>query len=313
VTKFRRLRLDFNHLRYFIQVAEAGSLRQAADKLNVSQPPLGRKISNLEYELGTKLFERRANGVELTEAGREFLLHARDMVSRLVNAADATSMASMGLMGSLSVGYVDDFLFGILPNALTAFKARHDSVSLRVDMMGAQPIIDKVMRGNLDVGFVPLPLPADASDLAIAQFKPLPLVVVIPRNHPMAESENVSISDFRDETWIWATTVPTSGFYQQVAGLFHRAQISPRIMSGLHPSEMIVHFIAAGQGVGLMTRDSISAGHDDIAMLPLADRNAAIDLAMIWRRGELRNTLRSFLEVCDEVMADRLTATIMAD
>jgi DNA-binding transcriptional LysR family regulator len=310
--KFRRLRLDFNHLRYFIQVAEAGSLRQAAEKLNVSQPPLGRKISNLEYELGTKLFERRANGVELTEAGREFLVHARDMVSRLSNAADATSMASMGLMGSLSVGYVDDFLFGILPRALTAFKTQHDSVSLRVDMMGAQPIIDKVMRGDLDIGFVPLPLPADASGLAIAQFKPLPLVVVAPRDHPMAERESVSISDFRDETWIWATTLPTSGFYQQIAGLFHRAQISPRIMSGLYPSEMIVHFIAAGQGVGLMTRDSVSAGRGDIVMLPLADRNAAIDLAMIWRRGVLRNTLGSFLKVCDEVMADRLTGPITA-
>jgi DNA-binding transcriptional LysR family regulator len=311
--KFRRLRLDFNHLRYFIQVAEAGSLRQAAEKLNVSQPPLGRKISNLEYELGTKLFERRANGVELTEAGREFLVHARDMVSRLSNAADATSMASMGLMGSLSVGYVDDFLFGIITRALTSFKTQHYSVSLRHDMMCAQPIIDKVMRGDLDIGFVPLPLPADASGLAIAQFKPLPLVVVAPRDHPMAERESVSISDFRDETWIWATTLPTSGFYQQIAGLFHRAQISPRIMSGLYPSEMIVHFIAAGQGVGLMTRDSVSAGRGDIVMLPLADRNAAIDLAMIWRRGVLRNTLGSFLKVCDEVMADRLTGPVTAD
>jgi LysR family hca operon transcriptional activator len=79
--------MELRHLRYFVAVAEAGSLKLAAEeKLHTTQPSLSRQIRDLEHEVGTSLFSRGARGVELTAAGRVFLGHARLVLSQAETA-----------------------------------------------------------------------------------------------------------------------------------------------------------------------------------------------------------------------------------
>jgi DNA-binding transcriptional LysR family regulator len=303
-------RIEIRHLRYFLAVADSRSLRRAAEHLNISQPPLGRQITQLEEEIGVRLFARSTSGVVLTEAGQELLVHARDIIERMATAAAATRMAGLGMAGLLSIGYVDDFLSGILPTTLNVFKSRFDRVVLHVELLPAEPVLRGVLDGKLDIGFVPLPLPANASGLALAAFRPLPLVTVLPAGHRYAGREELSLAELNDETWIWATTRPDSGFYQQIAALFHRARISPRILSGFWPSDMMVNFVAGGHGIGLLTRESISPNRSDVTFVPLIDQGAEINLAMVWRDDRMRNTLRSFLLLSREVMAGSLITPI---
>src|ERR1700751_120021 len=82
--------MELRHLRYFVAVAEAGSLTVAAEQtLHTSQPSLSRQIRDLEDEVGTPLLTRRARGVDLTPAGRAFLHHARSVLCRLEAASEA--------------------------------------------------------------------------------------------------------------------------------------------------------------------------------------------------------------------------------
>src|SRR3954471_7412386 len=88
-------RMELRHLRYFVAVAEEGSLTNAAERrLHTAQPSLSRQIRDLELEVGVSLLERRARGIELTPAGRVFLDHARLALLQVETAGEAARRAA---------------------------------------------------------------------------------------------------------------------------------------------------------------------------------------------------------------------------
>src|SRR2546426_2910170 len=98
--------MELRHLRYFVAVAEAGSLTVAAErKLHTSQPSLSRQIRDLEEEVGARLLTRRARGIELTPAGRAFFDHARSGLSQGEAAADAARRGAPPAQPCFTIGF----------------------------------------------------------------------------------------------------------------------------------------------------------------------------------------------------------------
>ena len=98
--------MELRHLRYFVAVAEAGSLTVAAQNLHTSQPSLSRQIRDLEDEVGAQLLTRRARGIELTPAGRAFLDHARVVLSQVEAAAGAARRAAHPTKPCFTMGFL---------------------------------------------------------------------------------------------------------------------------------------------------------------------------------------------------------------
>src|SRR5271170_5646651 len=98
--------MELRHLRYFVAVAEAGSLTVAAKKkLHTAQPSLSRQIRDLEYEVGAQLLTRSASGVELTDSGRTFLDHARLALAQVEAATGAAQRAAQPAKPTLALGF----------------------------------------------------------------------------------------------------------------------------------------------------------------------------------------------------------------
>ena len=99
--------MELRHLRYFVAVAEAGSLTVAAQReLHTSQPSLSRQIRDLEHELGAQLLTRRARGIELTPAGRTFLDHARFVLSQMEAATGAVRRLAHPAKPCFTIGFL---------------------------------------------------------------------------------------------------------------------------------------------------------------------------------------------------------------
>jgi DNA-binding transcriptional LysR family regulator len=99
--------MELRHLRYFIAVAEEGSLTVAAEKrLHTAQPSLSRQIRDLEYEVGVPLLTRSVHGVELTPAGRAFLDHARLALTQAEAAAEAARRAAQPVKPTFAIGFL---------------------------------------------------------------------------------------------------------------------------------------------------------------------------------------------------------------
>jgi DNA-binding transcriptional LysR family regulator len=147
--------VDLRLLRYFVAVAETEHVGRAAERLHVSQSPLSRQIRQLEQLLGVALFERTGRRIRLTDAGRELLPAARDLLGRadaLVRDARASTGAGPG---RIAVGFVSTALAtGVLTKALRALRARHPDVHVELRHANSELQLALVRAGELDVALV---------------------------------------------------------------------------------------------------------------------------------------------------------------
>src|SRR6202051_4807714 len=115
--------MELRHLRFFVAVAEAGSLTVAAGKkLHTAQPSLSRQIRDLEYEVGVPLMNRSVHGIELTAAGRAFLDHARLALTQAEAAGEAARRAAQPERKTFAIGFQTGHEINWLPQAMHALR-----------------------------------------------------------------------------------------------------------------------------------------------------------------------------------------------
>lgn len=121
---------DFRQLRYFITLADTLNFGKAAEKLNITQPPLSRQISALEAMLGVRLFNRHHHGVSLTEAGRTFYADATTVVTAYHQACRNARLAESGEKGVLDVGFMMHAAYSTLPEMTRRMMTSYPEVTL---------------------------------------------------------------------------------------------------------------------------------------------------------------------------------------
>ena len=143
------------HLRYFIAVAEEGSLTLAAEKrLHTAQPSLSRQIRDLEYEVGVQLMSRSVHGVELTAAGRAFLDHARLALTQAEAAKEAARRAAQPAKPTFALGFLTGKEINWLPEAMRILHDELPNIEITVSSQNSPDLADALMRGRLDAAFM---------------------------------------------------------------------------------------------------------------------------------------------------------------
>ena len=193
--------MELRHLRYFVAVAEEGSLTVAAERrLHTSQPSLSRQIRDLEDEVGAQLLIRGARGIELTTAGRVFLDHARLALAQVEAAANAARRAAQPVKPSFALGFLTGKEIDWLPEAIRLLRDELPNIEITISSQYSPDLADALVRGKLDLAF--LRPETRATDLMFKVVATEPFVVVLPSDHRLASHKAINPHDIVGETFI---------------------------------------------------------------------------------------------------------------
>lgn len=184
--------MDTQFLAAFVEVAEAGSFTQAADRLHLSQPAISKRITALEQQIGQSLFDRVGRTVSLTDAGRTLLPYARKTLQDIEDARRALSQLGGRISGRLSIGTSHHIGLHRLPPVLGRYTRDYPQVDLDIHFMDSEVACEAVLAGKLELGIVTLPT-QPLPQLRSRVVWPDPLIVVAAPDHPLAQRRLVSL------------------------------------------------------------------------------------------------------------------------
>ncbi len=293
--------MELRHLRYFVAVAEEGSLTVAAEqRLHTAQPSLSRQIRDLEYQVGAQLMTRSARGVELTAAGRAFLDHARLALAQVEAAGEAARRAAQPAKLSFALGFLTGQEMDWLPEAMRILRDELPNIEVTVSSRYSPDLAEALVRGKLDVAFLRPEL--HAPDLVFRPVAKEPLVVVLPSDHPLTSNDAIRVHDIADETFIGVSnTAPVLRAvideYLKRSGI----DISPD-----HEADnlaMAISLVASTRGVALLPIYAKNFLPWSVVSRPLEGEVPTIDLVVGHHRANTSALLKLFLSRIDDLIA----------
>ena len=191
--------MELRHLRYFIAVAEEGSMTVAAERrLHTAQPSLSRQMRDLEVELGCALMIRGARGIELTTSGRVFLDHARVVLKQIEAAVEATRRAAFPAKASFVLGFLTGYEFEWLAAVMHILRAELPTTEVILRSMSSPELSDGLMRGKIDLAF--LRRERNSDGIVFTQLKEEPLIVLMPADHRLTKRQVIRPEDLVKES-----------------------------------------------------------------------------------------------------------------
>jgi DNA-binding transcriptional LysR family regulator len=192
--------MTLEQLRIFIAVAEQQHVTRAAGRLNLTQSATSAAIAALEARYGIKLFDRIGRGIVLTRIGRDFLEHARDVVSRAKAAAQLLNDLAGLKRGSLSLAASQTVANYWLPPRLQAFRDAHPGIELHVTIANTEQVAQAVHDGSADLGFVEGDI--DDAALSVRKVDGDQLIVVVGMNHPWVGQSRITPKSLPATGWV---------------------------------------------------------------------------------------------------------------
>ena len=290
--------LDLRQLRYFIAVAEELSFTRAALRLHISQPPLSQQIQSLERDLGVRLLARTKRHVALTEPGRVFLDHARQILGKVDEARSSAVSAAAGYSGLLRLAYTVSVSFHpAMPQALLRFGQIAPNVQLRLSEMYTQPQLSALLAGNIDVGFVrDDAVPAQPNcRLRLSVIDREPLLLALPAGHPLASRSSLRFEEVSDDRFVCQPRELAATLYGRLMKLATQANFRPVITQHAQQINGLLTLVAAGLGLALVPASLRTVRMAGVNYVALEDPDAFLVLAVASRADDNSPALQQFL------------------
>ncbi len=289
--------VELRRLRYFVAVAEESSFSRAARRLHMAQPPLSNQIKQLEEELGVRLFERSSRGVHTTDAGELLLEEARRVFALVEGTVNMVQRVGHGEVGRLTLGFVPSASDELLPPILSSFGERYPDVDLFLREMRPDLIVQRLHEGQIDAGFLYLPL--DDASLDVECVSREPLVLALPAKHSLSSEEQVDLASLADEPFILpARYRRMPGLYGQVTEACRQAGFTPNaVQKDVWLMQTIVGLVAGGIGVALVPASVQNLRRKGVVYKTVPGLSPSVELGVVWRSDDRGAVLRSFLQV----------------
>jgi LysR family transcriptional regulator, hca operon transcriptional activator len=293
--------MELRHLRFFVAVAEEGSLTVAAERrLHTAQPSLSRQMRDLEYAVGAQLMVRSARGIELTAAGRVFLDHARLALAQVDAAVEAARRAAQPARKTFAIGFQTGHEMNWLPRAMHVLHNELKNIQVTISSDYSPDLAEALVRGRLDVAF----LRAEPTfDLCYEVVDHEPLIVLMPSDHRLTSREAIHPRELVDEIFIGGSN--KAGVLRAVTDDYlRRSGLDIKLDHGVDNMAMAMSLVASTRGLALMPAYAKNLLPRSVVSRPLDGEAPTIDLVIGYNKANTSQTLKLFLSRMDQLIAD---------
>ena len=288
--------MDVGQLRAFLAVAQELHFGRAAERLNMTQPPLSRIIKQLETELGTRLLDRNTRSVKLTSSGQALVAPATEVFEALRRAEEAVRSADNGEAGMVRIAFAGVSTHQLVARLARQVKSNRPRIQLELSSQNfAQPAMKKLVQGETDIALGRWDvIPAEVSSRVVM---PDSLVVAMPDTHPLAGSRRIAMGRLATEAFISLTPFEGAVLPDRLRRLAHANGFVADIVQVAPDTQTALALVSAEVGCHL-TLASVARNATDphVVFIPLEDSTADVDLRAAWRRNDVSPALQAVLE-----------------
>jgi len=292
--------MELRHLRYFVAVAEEGSLTVAAQKrLHTAQPSLSRQIRDLELELGVQLLIRGPRGIELTAAGRVFLDHARVALLQVEAASEAARRAAQPARTSFAIGFLTGYEMDWLPAVMGILRAELPSTEVVIHSQDSPDLAAGLIRGKIDLAF--LRPEKQAPGLKFRLLRKDPLIVLMPRDHALTARNSIRPQDIAGQTFISVSPLRAPTTWTAIDDYIKRVGIALKPDHQAENLAMAISLVASTGGVCLVPLYAQNLLPKTVVSRPIQGAPPMVDLVIGYNEANTSPLLKFLLSKVDEL------------
>jgi DNA-binding transcriptional LysR family regulator len=290
--------MDLRSVECFIRVAETLHFGRAATELHLSQPALSQRIRTLERDVGARLLDRDRRGVRLTAAGSAFLSPARATVAHGERAVDIARRTEQGLQGRLRLGFTVIASYTRLPHCVQEFRSTFPNVTVDLVEINSPAVEEALDRSELDLGVLHPPIAH--GQLCVRSLPDEPLVLALPVGHRLVDQPNITFDDLDGERLLTAPRGVGPVLFDKLVACFRAAGVEPHIVQEATPVTTLAGLVAAGAGIGFVTRGVALAGRPGVQFREVVGA-PSVPMAAAWAQPAPTPTGQQFIDVMDAV------------
>lgn len=293
---------QLSQLRCFVTVADELHFGRAAERLNMTQPPLSRQIQLLERVVGVPLLERTSRSVRLTHAGRDFVREARRILKLADSAMLSARNIARGEAGRLSLGFTAASGYRLLPQLLTSAKIELPNIQLTLREMVSDEQVEALIDGRIDIALLrpPITRPDFVSWLMVTE----PLVAALPVGDDRLEKDVLELSDFHGRQFIMYSPDGAGYFHNMVVSLLSSQKVFPIHVQYMSQIHSMLSLVRAGLGAAIVPAAARSFHPEDLDFRPImTDPAEPVELYMAWLDSNRNPSLERFVEMSSQAVS----------
>ena len=287
---------ELDGIQSFLLVAEELNFRRAAERLNLDQSALSRRIKELETRLGVRLFERTTREVRLTEAGHAFYERNVQLIDSLRDSISLAQRTAKGASGRLRVGYMSFAAIADMPQLVRAFRATFPRVSVDLLYSSTQAQKQELARDRLDVGFIIGPY--RHPDFHTALISEERLVALVPTSHPSAGRGGIKLADLARAPLVMGTMAQWDFYRQMLDAIFAERGLTVNVAFEASSTMGMLGLVSFGLGLTIFPESIRRLRPMGVEIVDITDCTTPIQTVLAWRKSGLSVTARNFLKVC---------------
>ncbi|MBV9876126.1 MAG: LysR family transcriptional regulator [Verrucomicrobia bacterium] len=287
--------MELRHLRYFIAVAEELNFSRAAERLNVSQPPLSRQIRDLEDELNVKLFERTHQEVNLTTVGRALLIRARELVREAeLLRARAHQMEGV-LYEDLQLGYAPAPTAAIISGILSRYHEMAPGSCVTLHDLSLSEILAGIKTKKLHAGLTLRPRPGEMRGVEFEALRRYSVGIICAKSCPLAKLSAIRPSAVPADNLVGYSAGDFPEYHPWVAKVLGVSKTRVVIGQECDGVLSLVAAVESGHAPAVVGEFTATIAGDRIRYVPFVSKPSFMDVGLLYRKGETAENVKRLL------------------